>query len=304
MLTATKRNFILVTLFILICAQSVFAMTEDEIKTSLISAYKANAQKQYYESINLAQKVLKEDPKNYHALCILGITYGNQGEAQKAIDAFSKASEYHPEQWSANSFLGDTYMQLKGYYLAKQYYQKVADNKTISPDAKQYFENQIKICEMKLSQDFTGAKPEINVKIPFNSSQWKLKGLSNNEMSWNAEYAYNNEIVENGRWSKLVTVNYIKNPALTLNEYYLNTIHNLENISKSLNKDLKYKIIYQDTKETIYEWNIGDGEEAEISRVIKHGNNIYHLHYAQKSNISNDQRSKWLEILKESKIIE
>jgi tetratricopeptide (TPR) repeat protein len=171
-----RKSLILFLLILLVGIQPAIGMPQKELENTLIAAFNANKQKQYDISIILSQRVLKEYPENYQALCFLGMAYGGKGDAQKAIDILSKASKYHPKEWSADSFLGDIYMQLESYYIAKQYYEQVVQNTSVPANAKSYFKNQIEICEKKLARNFDGEKPSINVKIPFKSSEWNLKG--------------------------------------------------------------------------------------------------------------------------------
>lgn len=301
MCNLSKLSIIFILLFTLFFTNPVIAI-DNVTKVKLQQAYNANQQKRYDKAIELTESVLNNDPKNYQALCILGITYGNLGNSEKAIDAFTKASKYNPNQWSALSFLGDIYMQKGAYYIAEQYYQKVIEKPDVPTNTKLYFEKRINICKQNLAKTSNVKNLNINVVIPFNPSEWHIAGLSEKNGSWNAEYSYKNEKITNGQWSKLITINYINKPTFKIDKVYSFSISNLEKIAESLHKDFKYTLISQNEMEIVYKWDFENGQEAEIARIIQYGDDIYHLHYAQKSTFSEEEASIWLKTLMNSKI--
>lgn len=296
-----KSLFIVFLLFFLTSTQPVMATTQKELQNTFVAASNAYTKKQYDTSIILSQRILKVDPKHYETLCLLGMAYGSKGDVDKSIETFVKASKYCPNRWEANSFLGDIYMQQEAYYIAKMYYKNVVNNKNLPADGKAFYTKQVKQCEKMLARESKDEEPILNVQIPFNTSEWTEKGMSNDKNMWSVEYVYNNEDINH--WSRLVTINCFNHPGFTLDEYYLGTIKDLKGIAISLNKSFTYKLISRNENEIIYEWNTGNGEEVEIARVIKYGNKVYHLHYAQRSNITDKQRAEWIKTLKESKII-
>lgn len=297
-----KSLFIMFLLFFLTNTPSVMAITQKELKNTFVAASSAYTKKQYDTSIILSKRILKIDPKHYETLCLLGLAYGSKGDVDKSIETFVKAAKLYPNRWEANSFLGDIYMQQEAYYIAKMYYKNVVNNKTLPADGKVIYNKKLKLCEKMLERINDSKGPNINVVIPFNPSEWTIKGMSNDKNMWGVEYVYKNEDLKS--WSKLVTIDCFKSPEFTLDEYYSKIINYLKGMAISLNKNFTYKLISHSENEIIYEWNTGNGEEAEISRLIKHGNEVYQLHYAQKSNITDKQREEWIRILKESKIIE
>jgi tetratricopeptide (TPR) repeat protein len=300
-----KKNILFCLIILGLTLQSTFAMSQSEIASTLQAAFNANNQKQYSKSITLAEKVLKTNPKNYQALCILGMAYSGQGAKQKAIATFTQASVSSPNEWSADSFIADIYMQSGSYYIARRYYTKVLSNKNLSKEEITYFKKQIDICNQKLTtvnKNANVAISDVNVKIPYETGKWKMRALSNSTSGWSVEYGYMNENVAQDKWTKLITVNYFKTPKFKIDSYYNQTISLLRDFAVSQHKAFMTKLISKTPTEIIYEWNVGKGEEAEIARIIQKDNDIYHIHYAQKSNITTADRDKWIKILKASTI--
>src|SRR5574344_120662 len=298
------NKFLLAIFVFALFVQSTMAMTQSEVKDTLFAALDANNKKQYATSIELSQKVLKAYPKNYQALCILGLAYAGKGDTMKAVDVLSKASATNPDEWSANSFLGDIYMHYGSYYVAKKYYEKVLANPKLTDAEKTYFQKQVTNCQKKLSEQSNAKTLKINVKIPFTvPADWSVRGVSKTQYGWAVEYGYKNENITNDKWTKLVTVNYFKSMDINVNDYYLKTMKFLNDYSVSLHRPFKYNLISKSDNEVIYEWNLGNGQECEISRVVQVGKEVYHLHYAQKSAITKSQRDEWLKVFEATKII-
>ena len=100
------------------------------------SAYKA---KNYTDAILGFNQVLKDNPKNYKAHCMLAMSYAQKGDNNSAEMVLTRAIEMFPDEWNAYTILGDIKRSEHNYGVAIEYYKKAIATPTIPDEAAKAF---------------------------------------------------------------------------------------------------------------------------------------------------------------------
>lgn len=88
-----------------------------------------------FEALNAIQKIIKLSPRDFQALCNLGITFQSVNKLDKALTCFDKAIELKPDYAEAYFNKGNTLKDLKKFIEAKTSYKKAIKFKNNYPEA-------------------------------------------------------------------------------------------------------------------------------------------------------------------------
>ena len=287
-------------------------------------------EKNYDEAIIYFNNALNYKPDSYSALCLLGTSYAYKKEMQLAEKTFQDAIRLFPNQWNAYVLLADIKKNQKDYEVAIDYYETAVTMESMGGKEKIYYKKLLKQIKEeqaaytmsnpladqqsreKLKSEIVNtytnkkSKPEElpqtgNVFLTLDSKKWEKALEQKDEKSKVIEYGLKGEDVKNFKWTQLVTIQYFiltENFNTTLNEYYNTHIGAIEAIAKNSNKTFEKKIIYQTNNEIFYEWKFDNAKETEIARIVYTTKGIYHIHFAKKGQFTNDEKAKYMDILK------
>ena len=291
---------------------------------------KAYNEKNYDEAIIYFNNALNYKPDSYSALCLLGTSYAYKKETQLAEKTFQDAIKLFPNQWNAYVLLGDIKRNQKDYEVAIDYYETAVTLESMGGKEKLYYKKLLKQIEAEqaayamsdpqakqqsvenlkteIVNTYTNKKTKIEepeptgeVFLTLDTKKWEKALEQKDEKSSVTEYGLKGEDVKNFKWTQLVTIQYFvitDNFNTTLNEYYNTHIGVIEAIAKNSNKPFEKKIIHQTKNDILYEWKFDNAKETELARVIFSKDRIYHIHFAKKGQFTNEEKAKYIDILK------
>ncbi len=292
---------------------------------------RAYKEKNYEEAIISLNNALNYKPDSYSALCLLGASYAYKKDRKMAEKTFQDAIQLFPNQWNAYVFLADLKRSQHDYDVAIEYYETAVTLESMGGKEKLYYRNLLKQIKeeqaaymmddpmmkqqsiekfkTELVNSYTGEKTvkdtTVNqtgeVLLNLDKKQW-VKALEHkDEKSKVIEYGLKGEDVKNYNWTQLVTIQYFvlnDNFKTTLDEYYRNHIGAIDAMAKNSGKPFEKKIIYQKKNEILYEWKFDNAKETEISRIVYTPRGIYHIHFAKKGAFTNQEKVKYIDLLK------
>ena len=88
-------------------------MGDKEIKQSLKDAVENIKKKDYEKALKDVKKVLSKDKNNYKALIFCGLCLSEQGQNEKAVQAYKRATDLSPEQAEGWKGLSKFYEKLQ-----------------------------------------------------------------------------------------------------------------------------------------------------------------------------------------------
>lgn len=324
-----KKTVVCIMLSILVFAQSGCASLN--FRNEYDKGMRAYNEKKYDEAIVNLNNALAYKPDSYSALCLLGASYAYKKDTKMAEKTFQDAIRLFPNNWNAYVFLADLKRSQRDYTLAVEYYETAVTLESMGGKEKLYYKKLLKqikeeeaayvmkdpIAQQKSKENFkneivnsyTGEKATKDISfsqtgevlLNLDSLKWQKALEQKDEKMQFVEYGLKGEDVKNFKWSQLVTVQYFMlndNFKTTLDEYYKNHIGAIDAIAKNSNKSFEKKIIYQKQNEILYEWKFDNSKESEIARVVCWGNGLYHIHFAKKGAFSNEEKTKYIDILK------
>ena len=291
---------------------------------------KAYNEKNYDEAVIYFNNALNYKPDSYSALCLLGTSYAYKKETQLAEKTFQDAIRLFPNQWNAYVLLGDIKRNQKDYEVAIDYYETAVTLESMGGKEKIYYKKLLKQIreeqaayamsnpladqqsrenlKSEIVNTYTNkkVKPEEpaqtgEVFLSLDSKKWEKALEQKDEKSKIVEYGLKGEDVKNFKWTQLVTIQYFiltDNYKTTLNEYYNTHIGAIDAIAKNSNKTFEKKIIHQTNNEIFYEWKFDNAKETEIARIVYTPKGIYHIHFAKKGQFTNEEKAKYMDILK------
>lgn len=287
-------------------------------------------QKKYSQAIESFNKALVYRPNSYSTLCFLGASYAYNKEYKLAEKTFQDAIKVYPDEWNAYVLLADLKKRQKNYDAAidlletavslvsmggeeKLYYKNLIKNikeentvyllndPYVKQQAREKFKNEVINAYTKEDSKSSNKIQNGDVILSLDSKKWVKIQEKKDEKSRVVNYVISGENFPSAKDSKLVTVQYdilseIFKP--TLSEYYTNHIDSISNVAKNSKLPFEKKIISQTSSEILYEWNFNNGTENEIARIVYSPNGVYHLHVVKKGVFTNEEKSMFVEILK------
>ncbi len=271
------------------------------------SAYKA---KNYTDAILGFNQVLKDNPKNYKAHCMLAMSYAQKGDNNSAEMVLTRAIEMFPDEWNAYTILGDIKRSEHNYGVAIEYYKKAIATPTIPDEGKVHYLKEIdKTTKEQNTWNQKAASLGIittSVEMNLDKTKWEIAYNAGNDKNWIVEYGLKGEDVMNYKWTQLVTVQFFEKTYYnkTPEEHILNQLAAIEKMAINTQKMFQKSVISNKTTDIMYEWAFDKGQESEIARVVQTEKGLYHLHYAKKGVINKQERQQWIDVLNKAKIKE
>lgn len=292
---------------------------------------RAYNEKKYDEAIINFNNALTYKPDSYSALCLLGTSYAYKKDTKMAEKTFLDAIRLFPDSWNAYVFLADLKRSQHDYTLAVEYYETAVTLESMGGKEKLYYKKLLKqlkeeeaayamkdpVAQQQAKEKFkneivnsyTGEKATKDtsfnqtgeVRLNLDASKWTKALEQKDDKSKIIEYGLKGEDVKNFKWTQLVTIQYFvlnDNFKTTLDEYYKNHIGAIDAIAKNSNKSFEKKIIYQKQNEILYEWKFDNSKEAELARVVYTPKGLYHIHFAKKGAFTNEEKVKYIDLLK------
>ena len=108
--------------------------TDNQIKYKMAWLY--NKCEMPDKSIEILQKLLKENPKMQQASNLLGDIFQEQERFKEAANVYLEAVKYNPEDYDLYYNLGIVYTRLNDFQSAKEYYEKAAELNSLLYNAK------------------------------------------------------------------------------------------------------------------------------------------------------------------------
>ena len=266
--------------------------------------------KNYTDAILGFNNVLKTNPKNYKAHCMLAMSYAKKGENNSAEMVLTRAIELFPDEWNAYTILGDMKRSEHNYSLAIEYYKKAIASPKITDDGKVHYLKEIeKTTKEQNAWNQKAASLGIittSVDMNLDKTKWEVAYNAGNDKNWIVEYGLKGEDVMNYKWTQLVTVQFFEKEYYnkTPEEHILNQLAAIEKMAINTQKMFQKSVISNKTTDIMYDWSFDKGQESEIARVVETEKGLYHLHYAKKGIINKQERQQWIEILNKAKIKE
>ncbi len=291
---------------------------------------RAYKEKNYDEAIIYFNNALNYKPDSYSAMCLLGTSYAYKKEMQLAEKTFQDAIRLFPNHWNAYVLLADIKRNQKDYEVAIDYYETAVTMESMGGKEKIYYKKLLKQIESeravysaedpiakqqskeKLKNEIVNTYTNQSVKtetpvqkgevfLLLDSKKWVKALEQKDEKSKVIEYGLKGEDVKNFKWTQLVTIQYFvitDNFKTTLSEYYNTHLGAIEAIAKNSEKTFEKKIINQTNSEILYEWKFDNSKESEIARIVYTPKGIYHIHFAKKGQFTNEEKAKYIDILK------
>lgn len=292
---------------------------------------RAYNEKKYDEAIVNFNNALTYKPDSYSALCLLGTSYAYTKDTKMAEKTFQDAIRLFPDNWNAYVLLADIKKSQRDYDLAIEYYETAVTLESmggkekiyykkllkqikeeqaayalkdpmVQQQARENFKNEIVNTYSKANKAEVSDKPQTGeVLLSLDAKKWEKVLSQKDEKSQVTEYGIKGEDVKNFKWTQLVTVQYFvlnENIKTTLDEYYNTHIGAIDAIAKNSGKPFDKKIIHQTNKDILYEWKFDNSKECELARIIHTPQGIYHIHFAKKGAFTNDEKVKYIDLLK------
>ncbi len=266
--------------------------------------------KNYTDAILGFNSVLKDNPKNYKAHCMLAMSYAKKGENNSAEMVLTRAIELFPDEWNAYTILADIKRSEHNYMLAIEYYKKAIATPKIPDEGKVHYLKEIEKTKKELnSWNQKAANLGIitnSVEMNLDKTKWELAYSAGNDKNWIVEYGLKGEDVQNYNWTQLVTVQFFEKEFYkkTPEEHILIQLDAIEKMAINTQKMFQKSVISNKTTDIVYDWVFDKGKESEIARVIQTDKGLYHLHYFKKGVISKQEHQQWVELLNKAKIKE
>src|SRR5574344_871604 len=279
---------------------------------------RAYNEKNYDEAIVDFTNALNYKPDSYSALCLLGTSYAYKKDSKMAEKTFQDAVKLFPNEWNAYIFLGDLKRSQHDYEVAIDYYETAVTLESMGGKEKIYYKKLLK--EIKDEEAAFNVKEKIieeqntpvtntqtsteqtgDVNLSIDNKKWTKVLDQGDEKTKIVEYGLIGEDIKNLKWSQLITVQYFvlnDNYKPEIEEYYKNHIGSIEAIAKNSNKSFEKKIITQRKNDMLYEWKFDNSKETELARIIHTPKGIYHIHIAKKGAFSNNEKVKYIDMLK------
>ena len=278
---------------------------------------KAFEEKDYDVAIISFTNALNDHPDSYSAMCYLGTSYMYKDDYTSAERVFNEAVSKFPSRWNAYTFLGEMKRKQHDYASSIDFYETALALDSMPDSSKSYYKNLISdIKKEERNWNSQGnipirqkinpknASPSYKVDISLDKTVWEKAYEVANDKNGITEYGKKGEDVKNYQWTELVTIQYFAlndsfqySPA----EYLASHIAPIETMAKDTKKSFVRKNLHETNSEILYEWSFDQGKESEIARIIQTPTAIYHIHYAKKGAISQEEKTKWIGILKSAK---
>ena len=287
-------------------------------------------EKNYEEAIISFNNALNYKPDSYSTLCLLGTSYAYNKDIKMAEKTLQDAIKLFPNEWNAYVLLADIKRTPKDYEVAIDYYETAVTLESMGGKEKMYYKKLLKqirteqaaysmqdpVAEQKSRENlkseivntYTGQKAEKEtpaqtgeISLILDAKKWEKALEQKDDKSKITEYGLKGEDVKNFKWTQLVTTQYFvisDEFKTTLDEYYNTHLGAIEAIAKNSNKPFEKKIIYQTKNEILYEWKFDNAKEAEIARIVYTPKGIYHIHFAKKGSFTNEEKAKYIDLLK------
>lgn len=286
-------------------------------------------EKKYDEAIVSFNNALNYKPDSYSTLCLLGTSYAYKKDYKMAEKTFLDATKLFPDNWNAYVLLGDLKKNQRDFESAIDYYETAVTLESMGGKEKTFYKKYIKDVRQKqkeynlklqtqknlLLSDDNGssqslkktdlsvipAKPVGFVSLNLDKNKWERVLEHSDEKSKVYEYGLKGEDVKNFKWTQLVTVQYFvisKNYPITMDKYFSNHLQAIEAIAKNSSKSFEKKVISQRKNEILYEWKFDNAKETEMARIVYSPTCIYHIHFAKKGEFSPEEKTLYLNILK------
>ena len=293
---------------------------------------RAYNEKKYDEAIVNFNNALNYKPDSYSALCLLGTSYAYNKDDKMAEKTFQDAINLYPDNWNAYIFLADLKRSQHDYQLAREYYETAVSLESMGGKEKTYYKKLLKEMQIEenaysmknssLISSTQSAQPKeiVNtysekkdenssndanqtgdVVLSIDLNKWEKTLDQKDEKSKIVTYGLKGEDVKNYNWTQLITVQYFlltDNFNVSMDSYFNNHIGAIDAIAKNSNKSFEKKVINQKKNEIIYEWKFDNTKESEIARVIYTPKGIYHIHFAKKGAFSEEERTRYINLLK------
>jgi tetratricopeptide (TPR) repeat protein len=288
-----------------------------------MKAYKA---KNYEDAIVYFSNALNYKPDSYSAMCLLGTSYAYSKDEKMAEKIFQDAIDTFPDNWNAYVFLGDLKRSQKDYDSSIELFETAVTLESMGGKEKTYYKNLIKEIKIEQSnhdlkqQNFLNDKSKLteisntdeqniittkkqtgDVVLNLDKAKWEKVFSETSETIKSITYGLKGEDVKNFKWTQLITIQYFifsEQYKTTLNEYFNHHISSIEKIAKDSNKNFEKKIIQQGQNNILYEWSFDGAQEVEIAKIYYTPQGIYHIHIAKKSPFTNDEKSQYVNLIK------
>lgn len=327
-----KIGKLLISLFVCVIVIVQCCCSAISFKQEYDKGVNAYNEKNYNLAIEHLNNALNYKHDSYSAMCLLGASYAYKKDYKLAEKTFQDAIRLYPNEWNAYIFLGDIKKRQKDYQASIDFYETAVTLESMGGKEKLYYKNYIKkikdeqvaylnkdpIADQQSKEKF---KAEIinayakdksmqedklqtgEVILALDSKSWEKYAEQKDAKSLIVQYRIIGEDVKNYNWTKLITIQYFilsDNFKTTLNDYFNLHIGAISVTAKNNEKTFEKKIIHQTKNEIIYEWNFGEGNETELARIYYTPKGIYHIHISKKGVFTPEEKSKYVQILKEA----
>jgi tetratricopeptide (TPR) repeat protein len=143
----------------------------DSVRNELDEGYRLLVGKDYAGAIKILSKVLRNDPKNEHALFIRGQAYDGQKEFKAAVTDFSTVIEHNPKAAASYRRRAWSYWGLKNYQAAYLDYRRSAELDPKSPLAANGMAWFLATCPDRLSRN--GDEAVVHARKACELTKWQ-----------------------------------------------------------------------------------------------------------------------------------
>ncbi len=300
-----KKLFVL-ALFLLFLVSGAYAkpnkMEGSEYIISAIEAYKNKNYEVAIEKLELAKNLY---PNNPNILSLIATCNIDLHKTQEAKTILKEGMEKYPKDWHFYALSGIVAKNEGEGESAIEYYKKAIKCPKIQKIRKKEYKETIKNIneimnkqqELKNLGDLFEKKPDENM--------WVILDSVTKNGSFLVEYHLKKEIFLYPEWTKLISINYFKDPTYKydLKKQYEEYISSLNHIAKNLNTSVKLTKISSSNNEIIFMWSMKEREESEITRIFKSENSFTYVHYGiKKANLTTDEQKEGVKIVKSIKL--
>lgn len=285
---------------------------------------RAYSEKKYDEAIISFNNALSHKPDSYSALCLLGTSYAYKKDLKMAEKTLHDAITLFPDNWNAYILLGDLKRNQRDYTAAIDFYETAVTLESMSGKEKTYYKkflkeikneqysfetklldkrkNMSQDTEREIKDNFAPKAKQIgNININLDKEKWVKAYEDTDGKNKITEYGIKGEDVSNFKWTQLVTLQYItitKEMKLTLDSYFDTQIKAIEEIAQNNKKSFEKQIINQSANEILYSWKFDGEKESELARIVYTPQGIYHIHFAKKGAFTEEEKNKYLNLMK------